>query len=38
VWRWEGCAAVDGNPLRDIKLVQDVKLEMKSGVVYKGGK
>jgi len=33
-----GVAAVDGNPLSDVKLLQDVKFVMKSGVVYKGGK
>jgi len=35
--KWADIIAVDGNPLADVKLVQDVKFVMKSGVVYKGG-
>jgi len=35
--KWADIIAVDGNPLTDIKLVQDVKFVMKAGVVYKGG-
>jgi len=34
--KWADIIAVDGNPLSDIKLLQDVKFVMKSGVVYKG--
>jgi len=35
--KWADMIAVDGDPLKDIKLVQDVKFVMKAGVVYKGG-
>ena len=35
--KWADIIAVDGNPLTDIKLVQDPKFVMKSGIVYKGG-
>jgi len=35
--KWADIIAVDGDPLKDIKLVQDVKFVMKAGVVYKGG-
>ena len=34
--KWADIIAVDGNPLADIKVLQDVKFVMKSGVVYKG--
>jgi len=34
--KWADIIAVDGNPLSDVKLLQDVKFVMKSGVVYKG--
>jgi imidazolonepropionase-like amidohydrolase len=34
--KWADIIAVDGDPLKDIKLFQDVKFVMKSGVVYKG--
>ncbi|MDP9014602.1 MAG: amidohydrolase family protein [Pseudomonadota bacterium] len=34
--KWADIIAVDGNPLSDIKVLQDVKFVMKSGVVYKG--
>ena len=34
--KWADIIAVDGNPLENIKLVQDVKFVMKAGVVYKG--
>jgi imidazolonepropionase-like amidohydrolase len=34
--KWADIIAVDGNPITDIKLLQDVKFVMKSGVVYKG--
>ena len=34
--KWADIIAVDGNPLRDVKLLQDVKFVMKAGVVYKG--
>jgi imidazolonepropionase-like amidohydrolase len=33
---WADIIAVDGNPLSDVKLLQDVKFVMKAGVVYKG--
>jgi imidazolonepropionase-like amidohydrolase len=36
VGKWADIIAVEGNPLSDIKLVQDVKFVMKGGVVYKG--
>jgi imidazolonepropionase-like amidohydrolase len=36
--KWADIIAVDGNPLADVKLLEDVKFVMKSGVVYKGGK
>jgi imidazolonepropionase-like amidohydrolase len=36
--KWADIIAVDGNPIADVKLLQDVKFVMKSGVVYKGGK
>jgi imidazolonepropionase-like amidohydrolase len=34
--KWADIIAVDGNPVADVKLLQDVKFVMKSGVVYKG--
>jgi imidazolonepropionase-like amidohydrolase len=34
--KWADIVAVDGNPLADVKLLQDVKFVMKAGVVYKG--
>ncbi|WP_263352789.1 amidohydrolase family protein [Acidicapsa acidisoli] len=34
--KWADIIAVDGNPLADVKLLQDVKFVMKAGVVYKG--
>jgi imidazolonepropionase-like amidohydrolase len=33
--KWADIIAVDGNPLTDVKLLQNVKFVMKSGVVYK---
>ena len=33
--KWADIIAVDGNPLTDIKLLQNVKFVMKAGVVYK---
>jgi imidazolonepropionase-like amidohydrolase len=33
--KWADVIAVDGNPLEDVKLLQDVKFVMKAGVVYK---
>ena len=33
---WEGVAAVDGNLLSDIGLVENVKFVMRSGVFYEG--
>jgi imidazolonepropionase-like amidohydrolase len=36
--KWADVIAVDGDPLKDVKLLQDVKFVMKAGVVYKGGK
>jgi imidazolonepropionase-like amidohydrolase len=35
--KWADIIAVDGNPIADVKLLQDVKFVMKAGVVYKGG-
>jgi len=35
--KWADLIAVEGNPLADVKLLQDVKFVMKAGVVYKGG-
>jgi imidazolonepropionase-like amidohydrolase len=34
--KWADIIAVDGNPLSDIKLLQDVQFVMKAGVIYKG--
>jgi imidazolonepropionase-like amidohydrolase len=34
--KWADIIAVDGNPLADVKLLQDVKFVMKAGVVYRG--
>jgi imidazolonepropionase-like amidohydrolase len=34
--KWADIIAVDGNPLANVKLLQDVKFVMKAGVVYKG--
>jgi len=36
VGKWADIIAVDGNPIADVKLLQDVKFVMKAGVVYKG--
>ena len=33
--KWADIIAVEGNPLTDVKLLQNVKFVMKSGVVYK---
>jgi imidazolonepropionase-like amidohydrolase len=33
--KWADIIAVDGNPLSDVKLLQNVKFVMKSGIVYK---
>ncbi len=33
--KWADIIAVEGNPLSDVKLLQDVKFVMKSGTVYK---
>ena len=33
--KWADLIAVDGNPLADVKVLQDVKFVMKAGVVYK---
>ena len=33
--KWADIIAVEGNPLSDVKLLQNVKFVMKSGVVYK---
>jgi len=35
--KWADVIAVDGNPLADVKLLQNVKFVMKAGVVYRGG-
>jgi imidazolonepropionase-like amidohydrolase len=32
---WADVIAVEGDPLKDVKLLQDVKFVMKGGVVYK---
>ncbi len=37
VGKWADIIAVEGNPLSDVRLLQDVKFVMKGGVVYKGG-
>jgi imidazolonepropionase-like amidohydrolase len=34
--KWADVIAVDGDPLADVKRLQDVKFVMKAGVVYKG--
>jgi imidazolonepropionase-like amidohydrolase len=34
--KWADVIAVDGNPVADVKLLQDVKFVMKAGVVYMG--
>jgi imidazolonepropionase-like amidohydrolase len=34
--KWADIIAIDGNPVADVKLLQDVKFVMKAGVVYKG--
>jgi imidazolonepropionase-like amidohydrolase len=34
--KWADVIAVEGDPLKDVKLLQDVKFVMKGGVVYKG--
>ena len=34
--KWADVIAVDGDPLKDVKLLQDVKFVMKAGVVYRG--
>jgi imidazolonepropionase-like amidohydrolase len=34
--KWADVIAVDGDPLKDVRLLQDVKFVMKAGVVYKG--
>jgi len=34
--KWADVIAVDGDPLKDVKLLQDVRFVMKAGVVYKG--
>jgi imidazolonepropionase-like amidohydrolase len=34
--KWADVIAVDKNPLDDVRVLQDVKFVMKSGVVYKG--
>jgi len=34
--KWADLIAVEGDPLKDVKLLQDVKFVMKAGVVYKG--
>ena len=35
--KWADMIAVDKNPLEDVRVLQDVKFVMKSGVVYKSG-
>ena len=34
--KWADIIAVDGDPLADVRVLQDVKFVMKAGVVYKG--
>jgi imidazolonepropionase-like amidohydrolase len=34
--KWADVIAVDGDPLKDVKLLQNVQFVMKAGVVYKG--
>jgi imidazolonepropionase-like amidohydrolase len=34
--KWADIIAVEGNPLDDVKLLQNVKFVMKAGIVYKG--
>jgi imidazolonepropionase-like amidohydrolase len=34
--KWADMIAVDKNPLEDVRVLQDVKVVMKAGVVYKG--
>jgi imidazolonepropionase-like amidohydrolase len=34
--KWADVIAVDGDPLKDVRLLEDVKFVMKAGVVYKG--
>jgi len=36
--KWADVIAVEGDPLKDVKVLQKVVFVMKSGVVYKGGK
>jgi imidazolonepropionase-like amidohydrolase len=33
--KWADLIAVDGDPLADVKLLQNVKFVMKAGAVYK---
>ncbi|MGC2616719.1 MAG: amidohydrolase family protein, partial [Terracidiphilus sp.] len=34
--KWADIIGVDKNPMEDVRVLQDVKFVMKSGVVYKG--
>jgi imidazolonepropionase-like amidohydrolase len=34
--KWADVIAVDGDPLKDVKLLQNVQFVMKAGVVYRG--
>jgi imidazolonepropionase-like amidohydrolase len=38
VGKWADVIAVQGDPLQDVKLLQNVAFVMKAGKVYKGGK
>jgi imidazolonepropionase-like amidohydrolase len=33
--KWADIIAIDGDPLKDVKLLQHVRFVMKSGTVYK---
>jgi len=33
--KWADIIAIDGDPLKDVKLLQHVNFVMKSGIVYK---
>ncbi len=38
VGKWADVIGVEGDPLKDVRVLQDVRFVMKAGVVYKGGK
>jgi imidazolonepropionase-like amidohydrolase len=35
--KWADVIAVDGHPLKDVRVLQHVSFVMKAGVVYKSG-